>query len=282
MRETSADFWTRYNVTGHRAFASAEESLAHFRWRSDQYIDYLRYMPVDGQDNRVVVDYGCGPGHDLVGFAVHSRPARLIGIDVSPASLEQARRRLALHGSRPELLQIGENVRLPLESASVDYIHTSGVLHHVPDPLAVLLEFKRVLRPAGEVRVMVYNADSLWLHLHVAYVVRIVHGLYRDLPVREAFGRFTDGEECPLATVYTPGEFCALAASAGFACRFLGAALAVAELADWPNRCEAIMHPDLEPEHREWLLSLEIDRRGLPTFAGTLAGQDGCYRLTHP
>jgi SAM-dependent methyltransferase len=281
LRESSAHFWTRYNVTQHLRFSSADESLAYFLWRSDQYIDYLKWMPVAGLRDRIVLDYGCGPGHDLVGFSVYSTPARLIGMDVSPRSLEQSRARLALHGSEPELHLIREgDERLPLPDASVDYIHCSGVLHHVPNPVHVLREFRRVLKPGGEARVMVYNYDSLWLHLHVAYVARILQNVYRDLPIRAAFSRFTDGEECPLAEVYTPAEFTALAGGAGFRTEYLGAALAVAELADWPLRCDAIMHRHLESEHRQWLLKLTVDHRGLPTHGTTLAGQDGCYRLT--
>jgi SAM-dependent methyltransferase len=280
LRESSTSFWTRYNVTQHHRFATAEESLEYFLWRSDQYIDYLGLMPVDGQQNRVVLDYGCGPGHDLVGFSVYSDPARLIGMDVSPRSLEQSQERLALHGREAELLLVRDGMGLPLPDASVDYIHSSGVLHHIANPGAVLREFRRVLKPGGQVRVMVYNYDSLWLHLHVAYVARIVNKLYRELDIRDAFSRFTDGEECPIAQVYTPAEFIALADRAGFRTEYLGAAIAVAELADWPLRWHAIMDRRLELEHRRWLLNLTLDHRGLPKHGTSLAGQDGCYRLT--
>ncbi len=84
LSETSQSYWTRYNVTLHRSFKTAEESLAHLRWRNDQYIDYVKLMPVDGQDGKIVLDYGCGPGNDLIGFGIHSKPSRLIGVDVSP------------------------------------------------------------------------------------------------------------------------------------------------------------------------------------------------------
>src|SRR5437762_4766557 len=77
-----ADYWTRYNVTLHQHFTSPSESLAYVRWRNDQYFGYIDLMPVDGQEGKTVLDFGCGPGHDLVGFATRSRPARLIGIDV--------------------------------------------------------------------------------------------------------------------------------------------------------------------------------------------------------
>ena len=93
LRESSENFWARYNVTQHHRFSSAEESLAYFLWRSDQYIDYLKLMPVAGLQDSTILDYGCGPGHDLLGFSVYSKPVRLIGVDVSPRSLEQSRAR---------------------------------------------------------------------------------------------------------------------------------------------------------------------------------------------
>jgi ubiquinone/menaquinone biosynthesis C-methylase UbiE len=280
LKETSQDFWTRYNVTLHKAFNSPEESVSYFHWRNEQYFDYLKYMPVKDQDHKVVLDYGCGPGNDLVGFRYYSDPKHLIGMDVSPVSLAQARKRLDLHNYSAELLRINENdTSLPIENESIDYIHSSGVLHHVPDPTRVLREFKRILRPGGEARIMVYNYDSLWLHLHVAYIARVVKKLYRDISIREAFSRFTDGAECPRAYVYQPKEFIEVANSAGFSCYFLGAAMAVREFADFELRCSAIMDPDLAREHRQFLHGLLLDERGLPMHGDVLAGIDGCYSL---
>lgn len=282
-KETSQDYWTRYNVTLHHSFQNTEESLAYFHWRNDQYYDYIKLMPLSGQDGKVVLDYGCGPGNDLVGFQHYSNPSRLIGVDVSSTSLAQAKNRMTLHKTEPELILIHESeVTLPFEDASVDYIHSSGVIHHAPDPVRILREFRRILRPQGEIRIMVYNYNSLWLHLHVAYIARIVKKLYRDIPIREAFSRFTDGEECPISVVYKPEEFAALASDAGFDCTFLGAAMAVRELAIFGgSRCSAIMHPDLEEEHRKFLHELRLDERGIPIHAGTLAGLDGCYSLRY-
>ena len=278
--QTSQEFWSAYNVTEHRRFRDRDESLRYFRWRSEQYFDYLEHMPVAGQDGKVVLDYGCGPGHDLVGFVEFSRPSRLIGMDVSPASLSEARDRLALHGAQPELVRIDERTaRLPLPDTSIDYVHCSGVLHHVPDPLAVLREFRRVLQPGGQGRIMVYSYESVWLHLFAAHMLRFADPDGPRRTVREAFRRSTDTEDCPISEAWTPAQVSDMAAQAGFACRHLGNAVSVHELVILPKRFDAILNADLEEEHRRFLLGLTFDRRGMPYHGDKAAGIDGCYLL---
>ena len=279
---SSSEYWTQFNVTQHYEFSSAAESLEYFHWRNDQYPGYIELMPVAGQDGKVVLDYGCGPGHDVIGFGTYSKPRRLIGVDVSPTSLAEAERRARLHGIPVEFLRIDERDNsIPIESGSVDYIHSSGVIHHTPDPAKVLRELKRVLAPGGRMRIMVYHYDSLWLHLFVAYTLRISQGAYPGLDLRQVFTKTTDGENCPISNIYRAEEFGALAASAGLACRFLGAAVSLFELKLLPQRLDAIADRRLAAEHRRFLLDLEIDRRGHPVHDGTCAGIDGCYELAH-
>ena len=274
------DYWTHYNVTLHREFGSAEESLAYLHWRNDQYFGYGELMPVSGQDGRVVLDFGCGPGHDLVGFATASKPKRLIGVDVSPSSLAEARARLGLHRADCELIHLDAGAAdLPLATASVDYVHSSGVLHHVPDPLGWLREFRRVLRPGGEARVMVYNHDSVWMHLFVAYMKRLIEKAFIHLTLEQAFARTTDGEDCPIADVYRPAEFVALAAQAGFDAGFSGAAVSIHEAKILPYRFDAIQDRRTPEPSRRFLLELTIDRHGFPRYRGHRAGIDGCFLL---
>jgi SAM-dependent methyltransferase len=279
---SSTEYWTGFNVTLHHRFASADESLRYFHWRNDQYPGYIELMPVVGQDGKVVLDYGCGPGHDVVGFGMYSRTKRLIAADVSPTSLAEARTRSALHGIEAEFVQINEATnRLPLDDGSVDYIHSSGVIHHIADPAKALRELKRVLARRGRMRVMVYNYDSIWLHLYAGYLLRIKGEAYPGLDVRQVFAKTTDGENCPVASLYRPQEFARLCETAGLACRYLGAAISLFELTLMPARFEAMMDRRLPEEHREFLKHLEADSQGYPTYQGTRAGIDGCYELAH-
>jgi SAM-dependent methyltransferase len=238
-------------------------------------------MPLSGFDGKVVLDYGCGPGHDMAGFAHFSKPERLIGLDVSVTSLMEAQKRLALHKAQVDFRTIDDKEsRLPVDDNSVDYIHCCGVLHHLVDPVSTLKEFHRILKPGGEARIMVYHYDSIWLHLYVAYQIMIVEGQMPGHSAREVFSRTTDGPDCPISRIYTVPEFSALATEAGLKCEFLGAGIKVTE-AHWclALRLPALADRRLPVEHRKYLLELEFDKRMLPLYRGHFAGKNGYYSL---
>jgi SAM-dependent methyltransferase len=278
---TSAEFWTTHNVTLHRQFATREESLNYLAWRNAQYLFYDELLPVRGHDGEVVLDYGCGPGNDVVGFVEYSQPARVIGMEVSPSSLEEARRRLALHDDAVVELQLIHDGQptLPLETASVDYVHSSGVLHHTANLGEILAEFHRILRPGGRAGIMVYNYWSLWLHLYVAYKRRLVDGIDADLPLADAFRRSTDGPHCPISRCYTPEQFLGECARAGLVGTFKGAAVSLHELSLLPLRLDALRDERLPGEHRQFLLGLTFDEHGLPRHRGEVAGIDAVFEL---
>jgi ubiquinone/menaquinone biosynthesis C-methylase UbiE len=277
---TPASYWTEHNVTSHHRYDSARESLADFHWRNAQYLRYIDLMPVAGADGLRVLDFGCGPGHDLVGFGVISKPTRLIGVDVSLTSLAEAADRLALHGVQCELLNHDiTGAPLPIERASIDLVHSSGVLHHLAAPDKALAEMRRVLKPGGLAQIMVYNRDSLWVHLYVAYDRQLVEGIDAELDIDVAFQRSTDGPNCPISRAYSRDEFCRLAKDTGFELESFGAAVSAYEMSLLPKRFNAIMNKRLRAESRDFLSNLHFDERGLPLVAGVHAGIDGCYHF---
>ena len=64
------------------------------------------------------------------------------------------RPRLDMHGLADRASPV-ERPWIPM----VDHIHCAGVLHHTADPMSILKDFHRLLRPEGEVRVMIYDGD---------------------------------------------------------------------------------------------------------------------------
>lgn len=280
ISKLSGKYWTSHNVSSHRRFKGHDESLEYFNWRNMQYPGYIDLLPVSGFVNKTILDFGCGPGNDLVGFSEQSRSSTLIGVDVSETALKQAEERLKFHGKDVELIKIEpEYTHLPIEDNSIDYIHCSGVLMHVKSPVHVLSEFFRVLKDDGFIRLMVYNHDSIWLHLYVAHVLKTTDSRYNDLSIEEAFARSTDGFDCPISGKWTQEEMRDLALEAGFSCKHLGNAVSLFELSLLPQRFAPLMNPDFPIEHRNFLASLTFDQQGIPYFHGNVAGIDGCYEL---
>ena len=94
-----------------------------------------------------VLEIGVGTGGLLMELA--ARASYVIGVDHSPAMLEEAHRRLAIGGKRGIELRLGEMSHLPLPDASVGCVVANMVLHHAADPPQVLAEIRRVLAPGG-------------------------------------------------------------------------------------------------------------------------------------
>ena len=98
------------------------------------------------QDASVIADLGCGTGEMLAGLFDRGKKT-LIGVDVSPEMLEQARLRLP-EGPNLEL-RIGELEHLPMREREADAALMSMVLYHVPEPEKAIQEVYRVLNPGG-------------------------------------------------------------------------------------------------------------------------------------
>lgn len=277
-------YWTNHNVTSHCKFTSKEESLEYFHWRNDQYFDYIDLMPVVGFDGKNVLDFGCGPGNDLVGLGTYSKCARLVGADISSSSVEEARARLSLHGILADVVLLKEDSAeaLPFEDQSFDHIHCSGVLHHTSEPIQILQQLKRLLKPNGTMNVMVYNFESIWVHLYVAYMRTLVEGLYEGEPLTEQFRHSTDGESCPISNCYRPDEWISICKSAGLNAKFTGAAISAFELSILDKRFAAIMDRRLPTESRKFLTSFEFNNKGIPKYNGATAGIDACFELSLP
>lgn len=273
-------YWTGHLVEVDR-FNTPEESLNHFHWRNSQYPVYIELMPVNKADDLVVLDFGCGPGNDLVGFSHFSRPAELYGIDASAKALALANERLALHGTKVIFQKCDEEfTRIDLPDGSVDLIHSSGVLHHMTNPDLALQEFYRILKPGGKVQIMVYNRNSLWFHLKTAYQTQIMENKFRNLTTLEAFEKTTDGEFCPIARCYKPEEFMAIVEKFGFKGRHKGNSFSLIEAAILPLIPQAMMDKRLSQEHRNFLEGLTYNERNFPVHSGHVAGINSCFEFT--
>ena len=152
-----------------RAFferVSGEWDSMRASFYNEKVIDALAHRAAVDSTCRVV-DVGTGTGFVAAGLA--PRAAAVIGVDHAPAMLAVAERNLhALDVGNVQLLQ-GELDALPLDDDSMDAAVANMVLHHAPDPAAMLAEMARVVRPGGIVAVTdVVEHDHAWLRTEQA------------------------------------------------------------------------------------------------------------------
>jgi SAM-dependent methyltransferase len=124
----------------------------------DAYLDLVE-LPADAS----VLDLGCGTG--VVARAIAASPGfagRVTGIDQSRDFIDVAQRLADEEGVADRVeLAVGDVHALDLPDASFDAVVAHTLISHVRDPLAVLAEAARVLRPGGAVAVFDGDYTSL-------------------------------------------------------------------------------------------------------------------------
>jgi SAM-dependent methyltransferase len=101
-----------------------------------------------------VVDVGCGAGTDLLLAALHvGADGRAIGVDMTEAMRERARRGADACGLAHVEVRAGEATALPVGTESVDVVISNGVLNLVPEKRTAIAEIRRILKPGGRVQI---------------------------------------------------------------------------------------------------------------------------------
>ncbi|MFD9126478.1 methyltransferase domain-containing protein [Kitasatospora sp. NPDC059571] len=133
--------------------------------------------------NGTVVDLGCGSGPTLAAFARRLPGARLVGLDRSAPDAAAARTALSGHRGATAVAVADLRRPLPLRSGCADAVVSYNVLECLPDPLALLAEAARLLRPGGRA-----------VLAHVDFDTIVVAGPERELD-RRICHAFTDDRQ---------------------------------------------------------------------------------------
>ena len=97
-----------------------------------------------------VVDIGCGAGMDLLLAASAVGPGgHAIGIDMTEPMAERARASARAVGFAHLEVRAGDALDLPVDSESVDFVISNGVLNLTPDKGQAFGEVLRILKPGG-------------------------------------------------------------------------------------------------------------------------------------
>lgn len=144
-----------------------------------------KFAEFERWNGRRVLEIGCGIGTDAVNFA--RAGADYTGIELSPASLELARKRFAIF-DLSGVFCTGNAERLAelVPAKNFDLVYSFGVIHHTPQPHAVIAGAREVIRSDGELRIMLYAKNS-----------------WKAMMIDAGFDQPEAQNGCPIATVYT-------------------------------------------------------------------------------
>lgn len=201
LKEEVREFWQRHacgEIYVHGDTLRQQlDAQAEARYALEPYIfDFARFETGRGRD---VLEVGVGMGADHLEWARHA-PRALTGVDLTSRAVEYTRTRLALHGLESRLL-VADAEKLPFADASFDVVYSYGVLHHTPDTPQAIREVRRVLRPGGLARVMIYHRRAL-----VGYMLWLRYGLLRGAPGRSLDSIYACHLESPGTKAYSVAE----------------------------------------------------------------------------
>lgn len=237
-------------------------------------------------DNEVILDYGCGPGADVIGFALDTKAKKIIGVDISEKALNLTKYYLQLYKidmNRIRLVCITDAIsQVPLDDNTVDYIHCNGVIQHSSNPGAILMEFCRVLKSGGQGRIMVYNRDSIFFHLRVAYVRMLIKRCLPNMSIEEVFTKSTDGPDCPISVAYIPNDFVQMCDKMGFKTEYIGGACSPSDSKYFFDKYskKALKDVRLSEEHKNFIRNVKFDKNNHPMFQGLNCGIYGVFKIS--
>lgn len=120
--------------------------------------DFLKDVPKDA----LIADVGCGSGR-VSNYLSMNGFTNVVSIDYSLNSV-----RMVQQNSNNYCIW-GNNLELPFKDGAFDYVISTGVIHHTPDPHKAFAECARIIKPGGRFFVKMRNVHSLYGYTFMTY-----------------------------------------------------------------------------------------------------------------
>jgi ubiquinone/menaquinone biosynthesis C-methylase UbiE len=168
-----------------------------FRW-------FVAHRAVRMTNRGEAADLGCGPGQLVIELARRAPGLHVTGIDLAEEMIARGQDKARRTGiSERVSFRRGNAQQIPFPGASLDLVVSTLSLHHWSDPVAVLDEVARVLRPGGSFLIFDLRRDMAapcWLLLWFATHVIVPAALRRvNEPLNSRNAAYTPQEAARLA-----------------------------------------------------------------------------------
>lgn len=131
-----------------QAYASADFGVSN-----QAFVEIVRKLIPANAAN--VLDLGCGPGDVMIRLARACPSLQITAVDGSPAMIQLAQTAIDECGLSMTISAVeGYVPGLPLPGGHFDAVLSKDFLHHLPDPMTLWHEVRRLIKPGGFICVM--------------------------------------------------------------------------------------------------------------------------------
>lgn len=173
------EFWERQSCDTDQT-RSEKFSREYFeeieKWRYTHQPFIHSFAQFSRYHGKKVLEVGFGAGTDFIQWLRAGAVAS--GIDLTQEALDNLSHRIQTYElPAPACIRTADGENLPFPSDQFDLGYSFGVLHHSPDTVKAIGELVRVIRPGGEIKIMLYNRHSL-----AVFIVWAKQALLRGRP----------------------------------------------------------------------------------------------------
>lgn len=114
--------------------------------------------------NSRILEAGCGVGAQTLTLAKNSPGVHITSVDISEASISEAKRRVRSEGLSNVRFQQGDIFNLSFEENSFDHVFVCFVLEHLAKPIEALAILKKYIRTGGTITVIEGDHGSTYFY----------------------------------------------------------------------------------------------------------------------
>ncbi len=136
--------------------ASNYDNIRFVRICAGRLVDLAQLQPGES-----ILDVATGTGHLALAAAQAVGPSgKVTGLDLTREMLEQAKRKAEAKGVTNAEWREGDAERPPFPDATFDAVTCASGIFFLPNQLAALREWRRVLKPGGRVLFSTFGKDN--------------------------------------------------------------------------------------------------------------------------